>query len=63
MLRLQYIFVCRDIKKERWKAKPRNGRLCRATGGLTREMGHLGVVYRTSGVIFFIDYCTAIRDT
>jgi hypothetical protein len=20
-------------------------------------------VYRTSGVIFFIDYCTAIRDT
>ncbi len=21
------------------------------------------LVYRTSGVIFFIDYCTAIRDT
>jgi hypothetical protein len=21
------------------------------------------IVYRTSGVIFFIDYCTAIRDT
>jgi hypothetical protein len=27
---------------------------------LYNEKKHL---YRTSGVIFFIDYCTAIRDT
>ncbi len=37
---LRYIYICRDIKKERCKAKPRNGRLCRATGGLTWDMGH-----------------------
>ena len=30
---------------------------------LARIMDFLNRLYRTSGVIFFIDYCTAIRDT
>ncbi len=30
---------------------------------LRRRAGSYFCLYRTSGVIFFIDYCTAIRDT
>jgi hypothetical protein len=50
-------------RKERGKKNARIGHEKRKEekGGMTKEEER--VMYRTSGVIFFIDYCTAIRDT